>query len=442
MKYLHENIKSFPMQIDYFRTRMKARLHALEMMYPSNSKPKDLLESQEFASWLAMLLRETIEMLQYCHEDVEKEYHSILMNVEVVIGICFKFIEWSKYGTVDTVGFTQKPAGDSFAVDVPSLNDITEVIDVLKGITAAFAKYESYGVEADGTVSLKSMNAHNCRKTAMMSRLFIFYKLLPMADDQPEARSAIAKTFKLFAKQYIELTSCVTDLLSYVPLLTKEDREAILVELAGVVDSKSDNPLRQGRAQITLAKFQYIFRDSQFANLDDLKAFVAPLVDQYFELCKLDEKPEKGERKMADEMVLLVATIIDNYVGDLVKQGNVETMQERINLDLFKVSLLELAYESSGYNFDMQLSLLRSFDRLGASSSYSESYNDLGIKGVQLETLGFLWVRHAMRWLGFSQFNSTMVKYQRYLAHNADDLGSNKRKAIEDMNYEQLENFV
>ena len=128
---------------------------------------------------------------------------------------------------------------------------------------------------------------------------------------------------------------------------------------------------------------------------------MTPLIDAYFELCKLDEKPEKGERKMADEMVLLVATIIDNYVGDLTKQANNETLKERINLDLFKVSLLELAYESSGYNFDMQLSLMRSFDRLGACSSFSESYNDLGIKGVQLETLGFLWVRHAMRWVGF-----------------------------------------
>ena len=166
------------------------------------------------------------------------------------------------------------------------------------------------------------------------------------------------------------------------------------------------------------------------------------LTDQYFELATLDEKPAKGERKMADEMVLLVATIIENYIGDLAKQANKDTLDERVKLDVFKICLLELAYESSGYNFDMQLSLMRSFERLGASSSFNESYSELGIKGVQLETLGFLWVRFAMHWLGFSQFNSTMVKYQRYLAHNADDLGSNKRKAIEDMNYEQLENFI
>ena len=29
---------------------------------------------------------------------------------------------------------------------------------------------------------------------------------------------------------------------------------------------------------------------------------------------KLDDKPEKGERKLADEQALLIADIIDNYI--------------------------------------------------------------------------------------------------------------------------------
>ena len=35
---------------------------------------------------------------------------------------------------------------------------------------------------------------------------------------------------------------------------------------------------------------------------------------QYFEFAALDDKPEKGERKMADEQALLVAEILENYI--------------------------------------------------------------------------------------------------------------------------------
>ena len=67
MKYLEENKASFPMEIDYFRTRMKARLHALEMMHASNAGKTDLLANADISTWLQLLLKETLEMLAYCH---------------------------------------------------------------------------------------------------------------------------------------------------------------------------------------------------------------------------------------------------------------------------------------------------------------------------------------------------------------------------------------
>jgi len=115
---------------------------------------------------------------------------------------------------------------------------------------------------------------------------------------------------------------------------------------------------------------------------------------------KLDDKPEKGERKLADEQVLLIADIIDNYIDneEEEKEGEQDIDGKR-KLDFFKVCLLEMAYETSCYNFDIQLALLKSFDRLGWSASFSESFENLGIKGVQLESLGYLAVRHAINWL-------------------------------------------
>ena len=43
---------------------------------------------------------------------------------------------------------------------------------------------------------------------------------------------------------------------------------------------------------------------------------------------------------------------------------------------------MEFSYVLSQYNFDMGLSLIRSFDKLGLSTSFAEAYDPLTIKGV------------------------------------------------------------
>ena len=97
---------------------------------------------------------------------------------------------------------------------------------------------------------------------------------------------------------------------------------------------------------------------------------------------------------------------------------------------------------SSPYNFDIQLQALKCYDKLGLSSSYWDAYLNLGIKGVQFETLGFLYQKHAIKWLSFSQVNSVLQKNITYLHHFADDMAGNKKRAVDDSNYEQLANFV
>ena len=101
-----------------------------------------------------------------------------------------------------------------------------------------------------------------------------------------------------------------------------------------------------------------------------------------------------------------------------------------------------MAYETSCYNFDIQLALLRSFDRLGWSASFSESFENLGIKGVQLESLGYLAVKHAINWLQFPQLTQLLRKQYKFLKHNAVDLADMKIKALTDGNYSQLDNFI
>ncbi len=52
---------------------------------------------------------------------------------------------------------------------------------------------------------------------------------------------------------------------------------------------------------------------------------------------------------MADEQVLLIADIIESFI-----QGHGKDFEQyKLHLDLFKVCLMEMAYEQSNYNFDI-----------------------------------------------------------------------------------------
>ena len=223
----------------------------------------------------------------------------------------------------------------------------------------------------------------------------------------------------------------------YTLYLSKEQRQSIIADLTAYIEeTKKNNKNRLFKAQIGLSKFKFIFRDSQYQS-DELIADLKAHMESYYEYVTVDDKPEKGERKMADEQALLIADIIDGYLRDKNPDS-----QESKNLELFKICLLEQNYEQSNYNFDVQLSLLKTFDKYGLSTSFSEAYDTLDIKGVQLESLGYISSGHALRWAYFTQFDTVYKKLLKYVGHNARDLSDSKKGAMEDKNFAQMENFI
>ena len=301
---------------------------------------------------------------------------------------------------------------------------------------------QNYGL--GGEEPDKSLNAHNCRKSSLLSKLFMLHKFIAVFKLEGESlQNQIKDLFLTHAKDYLELNSVVFDLQMYSLYLTEAQKVEILENISQWVEDKVNlSAVRKMRAKITQNKLRYMFR-AQVPQLGAFQETIKKLTDEYFEFVKLDDKPEKGERKLADEQVLLIADIIDNYIDneEEEKEGEQDIDGKR-KLDFFKVCLLEMAYETSCYNFDIQLALLKSFDRLGWSASFSESFENLGIKGVQLESLGYLAVRHAINWLQFPQLAQLLRKQYKFLKHNAVDLADMKIKALSDNNYSQLDNFI
>lgn len=86
--------------------------------------------------------------------------------------------------------------------------------------------------------------------------------------------------------------------------------------------------------------------------------------------------------------------------------------------------------------------MLKTFDTYGLSPSFIEAYDTMDIKGVQLETLGFLSTSHALKWAYFTQYSTFHNKLYKYLAANARDLSGAKVLGMGDFNFESVENFI
>ena len=66
----------------------------------------------------------------------------------------------------------------------------------------------------------------------------------------------------------------------------------------------------------------------------------------------------------------------------------------------------------------------------------------MDIKGVQLESLGYLSLCHALKWSNFTQFKVYESKLLKYLGNNAYDLALAKVAGLNDNNFGQVENFI
>lgn len=75
--------------------------------------------------------------------------------------------------------------------------------------------------------------------------------------------------------------------------------------------------------------------------------------------------------------------------------------------------------------------------------SFQQAHENLGLKGVQLESMGYLHFRHAVE---FGAFESVLrpidTKYSKYWQLNALNLRQLKQQSFNENNYEQIENFV
>ena len=177
-------------------------------------------------------------------------------------------------------------------------------------VMTSFRQFQSYNPED------KSVNGHNCRKSAILSQLFGIHKEIQrFGEDVKACEELIEELVTMYLTAYIELPSVITDLRMYFLYLSSSQKEKILESItAHATSTKKDH--RLAKAQISIAKLSYIFLDKVPDTIQNLCEHLTPLISTSYEIQKMDEKPEKGERKMVDEQILLIVEIVQQWVAE------------------------------------------------------------------------------------------------------------------------------
>ena len=178
-----------------------------------------------------------------------------------------------------------------------------------------------------------------------------------------DAATCLVELLLNYSSMFRELASLIFDLGPYLHYIKGTANAKVFVQaFMQYGDDPSTAPERRCRILLNLRKIEQVLAVRQ-----DTEDRLKQLQENYLEFVKLDGKPEKGERKPADDFLLLI--------NEVSNSNEVHEM-------LYLASLNEYALQLSPYNFDINMNQIKLYDKLGMSISYQTAHNELNLKGV------------------------------------------------------------
>jgi len=100
--------------------------------------------------------------------------------------------------------------------------------------------------------------------------------------------------------------------------------------------SEVSDKIRKARAKLSLHKVNKVLGVLRHSDEN-----VAKLHQEYLEALELDGKPEKGERKLADDLVIIIDELMETQP------------LENHKATIYRIGLMEYGLERSPYNFEI-----------------------------------------------------------------------------------------
>ena len=136
------------------------------------------------------------------------------------------------------------------------------------------------------------------------------------------------------------MATLIFDMSPFLPYLTQSDKESLYRQLEAKRDSLGeDQKAQKTRLQLNIFKLRRICGDLNCnENIEKVANLCKVFENHYTESLTLDGKPEKGERKLADDFVLILNETLEDAVH-LFPKTNPNA------LSTYRIGLLEYALQ-------------------------------------------------------------------------------------------------
>ena len=281
--------------------------------------------------------------------------------------------------------------------------------ETIKNFAKSLVHYSTFNLDS------KTTESHNIRKSSILSLLYLFHKLrLNGSSIDLTKRSNFLDLCLSYAKKYASVTSMIFDLKPYFVYFNNADKDEFISALKEVSEEcleKAEDKEKAKEDRYTRMRLSY-WKSIKMLGLDLIK-HEAEILNEYKEVIELEKKPEQGERRISDDYLLILEEAYED---------NDESPSLFKASSLRRIILLEKGLAISPYNFDLNLKLVKIYECLGISEQYKRVHSVLTLKGILLESIGFMGLRFSMFSLGDDFFNSWCTKYQTFRKRNGNDL--------------------
>lgn len=311
-------------------------------------------------------INEIIQMIKYNYTIVEEDFQSIYNLHEVLLSLVLPRLTAIRNKTLDLnqLNSLLEVEGDGSAADARALFPaFTETDDFIRSLNMAF---EHYANSFDG---VKAVNALNCRKSALLSQMLLRHKVIAYAGldlTKEETGSLFRDLIVKYCSVFLSVQTLVFDLapyLSYLPeCITDTDlspttNTPLITLFENGAEAVGEDLTRKARILLNKTKMARML-----GHIKGTGPETQQLLTHYFEFAQLDGKPEKGERKIADDFVLVLDEVLaESSAQESREEGRLSAIDE------LRVGILEHALRLSPYNFDFQMALVQIYDSHGLS---------------------------------------------------------------------------
>lgn len=254
----------------------------------------------------------------------------------------------------------------------------------------------------------------NIKRAALLAELELKRRLREIG--WTDSTASLDLSILKYLSKYYDIPSTVEDLMPYLKLIESPIPflETLTAKLQGL-----NSTLAHVRLSIVVFKLKKLL--GLVESQEDLIESSRQMLKLYFDSLNMEEAPKKGEHRVGDELVLLLA----EYLG-----------KENI------LAILDSSTKSSPYNFFLKLVYLEGLQSLGDVNGALELYNSLDIKSVQHETMGYLRFRLLNDSAAHNEeFSKFLTSHDRFHVQARSDLVDSVQNAFKHSNFSAVLDF-